>query len=225
MSLCLFCRHICYYCSLQGHTAIYRSSFDFAGALPLQKGLSLLKSWSHLCLSPNTWVPPLSEEVLGWAADMVSHRWNELPTGMSTHRRLLICEMKAKAQLFLYMSSCICWEVSPDFFQRLCELRLQNNKSGACVHATGNGNSLHFWWIHQKLSVSCWSLKMLPGPEQYPPGAWWTWGNGVHSWSGCSNQHFQVKHFRWGHGDLQEGQEKCLRCCGSWALKCWWFCS
>lgn len=78
--MCLFCRRICYYCSLQGHTAIYRSSFDFAGVLPLQNGLSLLKSWSHLCLIPNTWVPPLSEEVLGWAADRVAHRWNELPT-------------------------------------------------------------------------------------------------------------------------------------------------
>lgn len=162
--MCFFCRHIWFYCSLQGHAAVYRRSFDFAGVLPLQKGLCLLESWSQLCLSPNTWVSPLSEDVLGWATEVVSHRWNELPSGMSTHRMPLICEMKARAQLFLYMSSFIYWEVSLDFFPKTVWTafwHFQSNKSDACAHVTGNGNSLHFSmkkagiWIHQKLLVSC----------------------------------------------------------------------
>lgn len=77
----LFYRQICYYCSLQGHATVHRSSFGFAGVPPLQKGLFLLEELISLMLvlGPNAWVPLLSEKVLGWLAEVVSRRWNELP--------------------------------------------------------------------------------------------------------------------------------------------------
>ena len=102
---------------------MHRSSFGFADVLPIQKGLSLLEELISpmLVLGPNTWVPLLSEKVLDWLAEVVSHRWNELPSRHPTTRthRALICEMKARAQPFLHMSSCKCWDVSVDFFRRL----------------------------------------------------------------------------------------------------------
>lgn len=60
---------------------MHRSSFGFAGVPPLQKGLFLLEELISLMLvlGPNAWVPLLSEKVLGWLAEVVSRRWNELP--------------------------------------------------------------------------------------------------------------------------------------------------
>lgn len=210
--MCLFCRHICYYRSLQGHAAVYRSSFDFAGVLPLQKGLSLLKSWSQLCLSPNISVPPLSEEVMGWAAEGTSHRWNGLPSGMSSHRMPLICAMKARTQLFLFMSSCICWEVSLDFSQRLCELHFGIYKATSLmhvfmwqamgIHCTSQWRSLIFESIK-----SCWShanpLKCCldwSNTHREPDGPEVIVCILIQLWQlVLSREAF----FRWGHGDLQ----------------------
>lgn len=61
----------------------------------------------------------LSEKVLGCLAEMVSHRWNKLFRQSHQNHTNVV---KGKVELFLYMSSCKHWEVSVDFFQRLCEL-------------------------------------------------------------------------------------------------------
>lgn len=136
--MCLFYRQICCYCSLQGHAEVHRACFGFAGVLPLQKGLHILEELMSLVLvlDPDTWVPLLSEQGLGWLAEVVSHRWNELPSrNPITHtHRALISERKASAQPCLYMSSCKCWEVSVDFFQRLHERRFGIYKATRLMH-------------------------------------------------------------------------------------------
>lgn len=66
---------------------MHGSSFGFAGVLPLQKGFSVLEELISLMLvlGPNTLVPLLSEEVLGWLAEIVSHKWKKLPSGNPTN--------------------------------------------------------------------------------------------------------------------------------------------
>lgn len=148
------------------------AALTLLGFCQFRKGF-LLKSWSHMCLSPSTWVPRLSEELLGWAAEMVSHRWKDLPSGRNTQRMLLICEMKARAQLFLYMSSCIYWEVSLDFFQRLCELHFGIYKTTSLMYV--------FMW--QAMRIHCTSDESIK--------SCWCHANPLRCYRDCSNTHHE----------------------------------